>query len=499
MAIPVIDEVQDEDASWKREGFAVYTTEQLMDALARGERVVLPDVDASVLDLAVGEGVDPASLSGEGNPVVSIECVGEKEVQCISVDDPDHLYLTDGLIPTHNTANIVFLKSTDDSMLDTLEKMSGKTHETYLDSKMVTRDVEKPFLQNAGTVSYTANTVERPVITYTDLAFLPERNSIMFIASHPCVWNRNETILPMSWRLYGKWTIHKPGTEYTLQTIPTLSSAVDFDVRANQPDFEQMLDQRIKEARYVDKAKEIYKAAYRYTDYEISKLDEDVYADAIMNIVDELIKREERIESKASSLGRGADASYASSIGKSEENTEMIDELKRRAALEERWKRPIFAGGGLSRASFCSMTGVVNHQQDDIIISAFKNTGSASAFSHGEDAKWFDVRRDGGLQSHLDSRCAFIESTKTRDRASEEQLKRQLEDDSERVHAAGYVATGTMENAYRGFRVTDEFLRFLAGYGDRYKDVPWATADIPWPFVDGMFEKNMARAFRRKS
>lgn len=35
--------------------------------------------------------------------LVSIEFVGEKEAQCISVDHPDHLYITDDYIVTHNT------------------------------------------------------------------------------------------------------------------------------------------------------------------------------------------------------------------------------------------------------------------------------------------------------------------------------------------------------------------------------------------------------------
>ena len=39
-----------------------------------------------------------------------------------------------------NTSNIVFLKSTDDSMLDTLQKMSGTTHKTFIESKNVTMD-----------------------------------------------------------------------------------------------------------------------------------------------------------------------------------------------------------------------------------------------------------------------------------------------------------------------------------------------------------------------
>jgi hypothetical protein len=54
-----------------------------------------------------------------------------------------------------NTSNIVFLKSTDDAMLDTLQKMSGVTHKTYRDSKTITRDMQKLMMQNEGKASYT--------------------------------------------------------------------------------------------------------------------------------------------------------------------------------------------------------------------------------------------------------------------------------------------------------------------------------------------------------
>ena len=135
-----------------------------------------------------------------------------------------------------NTSNIVFLKSTDDAMLETLEKMSGKTHKSFTDSKTITRDMQKLMMQNEGKASYTMTTREVPVISYNDMAFISERNSIIFRAGDSPVWNRNETILPMSWRLF-KNTITQPGKDYSLQTIPTLSSALEFGIRQNQPGF----------------------------------------------------------------------------------------------------------------------------------------------------------------------------------------------------------------------------------------------------------------------
>ncbi len=67
-----------------------------------------------------------------------------------------------------NTANIVFLKSTDDAMLDTLQKMSGTTHKVYRDGKSVTRDMEKLILQNEGKVTINLSVKEQPVISYND-------------------------------------------------------------------------------------------------------------------------------------------------------------------------------------------------------------------------------------------------------------------------------------------------------------------------------------------
>lgn len=41
--------------------------------------------------------------------IKSVEYVGEREAQCIMIDDPDKLYLTDHFIPTHNTTIIKYL------------------------------------------------------------------------------------------------------------------------------------------------------------------------------------------------------------------------------------------------------------------------------------------------------------------------------------------------------------------------------------------------------
>ncbi|PZU04630.1 MAG: ATPase [Gordonia sp. (in: high G+C Gram-positive bacteria)] len=189
-----------------------------------------------------------------------------------------------------NAANLVFLKSTDDSMLDTLQKMSGVRHQVYRDSKSVTKNAEKVAFKTAGTVTYNMTAKEIPVISYNDLAFLPERNSIVFSAGSPPIWNRNETILPMSWALFDN-TIKQPGKDYSLQTIPTLSSARDFDVRLNQPNFFQMVEKRMAQAAVAPAAQDLYRNAYGYSDFDMTRLDPDVSSNEIMDINDVILGR----------------------------------------------------------------------------------------------------------------------------------------------------------------------------------------------------------------
>lgn len=485
MLVLMNEPVNDTNASWAADGFQVYTTDELRELLATGCVIELPAVDASIASF----GYDVPS--DEDDPVEAIEYVGDMDVQCIELDDDDHLYLTDDFIPTHNTANIVFLKSTDDSMIETLEKMSGKTHETHRNSKMITRDEQQPFLQNASTISYTISTEERPVITYNDLAFLPERNSIMFIASNPCVWNRNETILPMSWRLYGKHTISQPGHDYTLQTIPTLSSAVDFDVRANQPDFEVMLEQRMREARYVARAKEVYKQAYGYSDYDISRLDEDVYSDAIMNIIDDMIMKDDGVANKTQAdAKRSADARAAAAT--SSVNTDVMDERQKSEAKQAAWQRKYLARGMCSREDFCSVDGIVNPQLKQVVAMAYKQAGAPSAYTRGLESI-LRVRKDGGLQS-VDGNKPLIYVPKSDDADAKAAAEATHEADR-RAYAEGYLSSDEIAHAYGGFEVSDEFMRFLAGYG---YDVPWSDGATDWTLVGGQFAKALQKVLTRQ-
>lgn len=149
-----------------------------------------------------------------------------------------------------NTNNIVFLKSTDVDMISMLSSMSGTRHEAQT-GKNITQDKANVFERNDAKLSYNVTVNEVPVITETDFKSLPPNNSIIFRAGDNPIWNRNETVLPMSYALLGN-TISSPKLgEISMQTLPTNVAVQDFDVKRNIPDVFSMLRKRCAQARFV--------------------------------------------------------------------------------------------------------------------------------------------------------------------------------------------------------------------------------------------------------
>lgn len=273
----------------------IVTTAELKAMLARGDKVFLPGVAARAPEIL--DNFDPADrarldVPAADNEIVSVEFSRRDTVQCISIADRDHLYITDDMIPTHNTSNIIFLKSTDETMIKTLVDWSGERHVVRRNSKTVTRDLAQLVMRTEGKVSYTSATEKEPVVSYNDLNTLPSQNAIVFRAGQYPVWSRNETIWPMSFMLFANQII-QPGREYSLQTIPTLSSANEFDVNQNAPDFMAMLEKRMAQSIRTQRAVDIYKKATGLDDSDIARLDMDVYSAEIMDIVDTMIAKDE--------------------------------------------------------------------------------------------------------------------------------------------------------------------------------------------------------------
>jgi type IV secretory pathway TraG/TraD family ATPase VirD4 len=353
-----------------------------------------------------------------------------------------------------NTSNIVFLKSTDDSMLDTLQKMSGTKHRAYTDSKTVTKDMERMLMQTEGKVSYTMSVKEEPVISYNDMAFISERNSIVFRAGDSPVWNRNETILPMSWRLF-KDTIEHAGHDYTLQTIPTLSSALDFDVRLNQPDFTKMLAKRMAQAERAAEAKELYQTAYDYTEYDISRLDPDVYSDEVMGLIESMAWEELGIdpESMEEFDADAYDSSFMINDDEYEENTEVIEATARRMEAMDQMRQKIYAGSLISKDMLINPDGTaLLNTLDAEIVAAYK-----AARPHMEkDTDHFSVGADGSLRSQ-DGSVTYISKLDESEALREAQQASQDEDT--RVFAEDDLTVDF--EAINTFQVHGEFYEFL--------------------------------------
>lgn len=386
-------------------------------------------------------------------------------------------------------------------MLDTLQKMSGTRHVSHTDSKTITRDMQSviKMTQNEGKASYTMTTKEEPVISYNDMAFISERNSIVFRAGDSPIWNRNETILPMSWRLF-KTTITQPGKEYTLQTIPTLSTAMDFDVRKNQPNFAKMLEKRMEQAYLAAEAQKSYQEAYGYTDYDIEQLDPDNYADEIMDIICSTLnpkELKEAIENEAE--GNESDAlsndeyeevfdyifgnqdtkknskftveqDIYNEFDTIEDNKEQTEATAKLMAEQKEASVKRYAGQQISRDMLVSPTGI-SHGLDEAIIRVYKDIRGRME----NDDQYFMVSN-----GHLCGRDGHIYIKNMTGSDNIALLNESAKSEDSRVFADSDIDS-TDAKAIGSFVVTDDFLRFLVSF-------PKA-----WPFADGEFELRMKR------
>ena len=385
-----------------------------------------------------------------------------------------------------NTSNIVFLKSTDDNMLKTLEGMSGKRHVSRISSKSVTRDMQKLLLRNEGKASYTMSTVEEPVISYNDMAFIQPRNSILFRAGNSPIWNRNETVLPMSWRLL-KDDIKQPGASFTLQTVPTLSSAKDFDVRKNQPNFDMMFEKRMNQAIRVLKAKEIYKDIYNLTDTDIALLDPQDYSDAIMTIVEGLIE-DDRLKEQAEAEKyaniedernndiynrmKGDLSNAISAQAGVTDNKEVAEETQRALYEQKINDEKRYAGSTISKSDLYNKKGGrANHQLDELIARAYSEC--RPYFERQTDT--FMVK-NGNLYDYRGV-TLFIESKITAREV--DLLNEKAKDSKSRIYADEEIQMSGLST----YDIKDAFLEFL-------------TSTSSWNFAEGKFEEEMAKLMK---
>lgn len=364
-------------------------------------------------------------------------------------------------------------------MIDTLQKMSGTTHRSYVDSKTVTRDNERLMFKNEGKTSYTMTTREEPVIKYNDMAFIGERNSIVFRAGDNPIWNRNETILPMSWRLFQN-NIKHPGHEYSLQTIPTLSTVKDFDLRKNQPDFMKMLDKRMNQAVEASKAKAEHQRIYEYSDYELEQLDPDDYADEIMEVINIALQQGIDYDVEADEDRMGLNDYEESENMKSYSEDAIENKEQEKATREQAAKYDMankseakFARGRVAPIDLVNVAGQVNRSLEGAIIKAYKECRSEMR----QDSEYF-VERNGNLYD-VNSNALYI---KVSDESSDlKSIEDAAKDGNTKVYSEETGEELADVKNLGSYTVTDDFFRFLA-------------KQLAWNFANGRFDEEMVNA-----
>jgi type IV secretory pathway TraG/TraD family ATPase VirD4 len=383
-----------------------------------------------------------------------------------------------------NTSNIVFLKSTDDSMIETLEKMSGKTHRTHASSKQITQNLDKVVGgRTDGAISRTWSTEEGPLIKYNDFAYLAPRNSIVLRAGDAPVWNRNETILPMSFKLLGN-TITHPGHEYSLQTIPTLSSAMEFDVRMNQPDFVKMLDKRMAQAIRAADAKTLYQETYDYKDVDVERLDPDVYSDEVMEVITRMAFIDDGGDPNAPVVV-DPDEYEAMMLGSDEEFLENVEVAASVAANEATLKehqRKVFAEGTVSKEMLINLDGSAKVKALDLEIGeAYK----AALVEMQRDREHFSVGGDGELRSADGSRTYISQVRSDAYAEAARRINGRIGDERSRAFAEQDV--------------TEEDLRSLATVKVHAPFYTYLASLPSWEVLaDGAFDRAMAVEMKSK-
>lgn len=372
---------------------------------------------------------------------------------------------------------IRFLKSTDDDMLKTLETMSGVTHRSRADSKTITSDMGNltNLNRNKGEMSYNIATKEEPVISFNDMAFIPDRNSMVFRAGDSPIWNRQEMILPMSWRLFSN-TIVNPGHDYSLQTIPTLSTAMDFDVRKNQPDFNHWFNKRLSQMTFVEEAVEKYKDLHGYSDRDIELLDPDIYADDIMRIIHNLMNPVSLADSDDDddfyydpSLDPMAQAEEL--MAEMFDNNEVIDEVAKAGAQQKEFTDKIYANKLLSKGDFVSISGNISgHTFDKMIRKLFVEEWQK--FFDDKDHFYMSGDRDSGFSScgdlcSSDVHKVYIRMNRSLNAQEVAQLKEDSTDKGTRVFAENSEDIDSYGSAIATMEVTDDFYRYLASLSPR--------------------------------
>lgn len=251
-------------------------------------------------------------------------------------------------------------------------------------------------------------------------------------------------------------------------------------VRKNQPDFVEMVYNRMNEAKEVDDAIENYKRIYNYTDYDIEQLDPDLYARDIMNMVNAEILKNKNIDDQYSELedkmGQNEEANKLRD--KSIENKEVTDVVESNAVEKANWEMNRYADGYLSRNDLVQFgSHQVNPQFETHIVESFiENFGFFQQDSQNFMQKGDDFYSADGSVLYL---------KKMDEKKLKEYFNEQAKDPNSRVFAESIDEEGIEGirsdcDITNNYIVTTHFYKFLVSL-DSWKDI-----------ADGHFEETFS-------
>lgn len=405
-----------------------------------------------------------------------------------------------------NTGNTIYLKSTDDSMLDTLEKLAGTRHVAVTDSKTVTENKRALFNNVEGNVSRTTSMKEVPTITKNNMLYIPKCNAMVFGKGHP-IWARNEMCMPMSWRLHQD-QLHDPNMpKYLLETVPTSMNTDEFDVISNKPNFFDMVSKRVNQAQVAESVIEQYKKVYNLDDDGMSRVPSEQLAEALMRGINETIYGNDaekaaveatQAEDKSTVVvNMDGDQNFVDKVGDKKmitaetllesavENTELKEAQTKTQREIELANRKIYAKGKLSKNDLMPITPdltggdvgyrvAVNHAFDLELSQAYSDT--IAEFRRDER---FEVLSDGSLIRKDGGEVLIKNNSKELSRLQEE--ANNAENDSVRN-----LSDNTKVESHATYEIYDSFYKFLTGLNN-------------WQGVaNGRFDEAVAKAMARR-
>ena len=320
-----------------------------------------------------------------------------------------------------NTSNIIYLKSTDDSMLEKLQALSGSRHEARQDSRTVQYNAKDIINPTDSKISENTTLKEEPVIKKNDMLLVPMGNAMVFGHGNP-IWNHNQTAMPFSYCVTTGHKLRDLGGhgadahgDYTLATVPTTSNTYEFNVLNNQPNFYKMVQKRVRQARLAPTILEQYKKVYGHdgkplTDNDLSRMDQEELSKALMDGINEEIANEDKQKEilkenqnngmanlseadQAMFLNDATSGSFATPdaddyANEAEENKDFDNAYQDQEALAQVDGKPIYAQGQISK-------NMIRNMNDDVkgaiamaynhLLNAFKNdnSGEFTVDNHG--------------------------------------------------------------------------------------------------------------------